>query len=117
MTVQLKEVLISIKAARIERQYQRYDVDQFGDIHDKIKVIVEGGPVRLVNFSLGGLYFLSRQRFSSGVTLHVSIDLGDRGKIDLNGRVVQVRNEEDMWGVAIEFSNTFKQVTPLDQIP
>jgi hypothetical protein len=57
---------------------------------------------------LGGLYFLSMQRFSSDATIHVSIDLGNRGKIDLTGTVVQVRQEEDSWGVAIDFSKTYE---------
>ena len=95
-------------AARIERKYQRFDLDQFGDIHDKIKVIVDGEEVRLVNFSVGGLYFLSMKRYSSGATIDVAIDLGNRGKVALTGMVVQVRHEEDRWGVAIDFSNTFK---------
>jgi hypothetical protein len=100
--------MISIKTAGWERKYQRYAVDQDGNTLDQIEVTVEGKPVRLVNFSLGGLYFLSMQRFSADATVHVSIDFGNRGKIALTGTVVQVRNEEDMWGVAIDFSKTFK---------
>jgi len=94
--------------ARVERQYQRYEVDQYLDKLDHIEVTVEGEPVHLVNFSLGGLYFLSMRRYSSDTTVGVSIDLGHRGKIDLTGTVVQVRNEEDKWGVAIDFAKTFK---------
>jgi hypothetical protein len=100
--------MTSIKTARCERKYQRYDVDYDGDTLDQIEVIVEGEPVRLVNFSLGGLYFLSTQRFSADTTIHVSINFGNRGEIALTGRVVQVRNEEDMWGIAIDFSKTYK---------
>ena len=99
--------MISKKAARFERQYQRYDVDQYGEALDQLEVKVEGEPVRLVNFSLGGLYFLSMQRFSADATVHVSIDFGSRGKIALTGTVVQVRNEEDRWGIAVDFSKTF----------
>jgi hypothetical protein len=100
--------MIPIKTACCERKYQRYDVDYDGDKLDQIEVKVEGEPVRLVNFSLGGLYFLSMQRFSSDITIHVSIDFGNRGKMDLTGTVVQVRKEEDMWGIAIDFSKTYK---------
>jgi hypothetical protein len=100
--------MTSEKAARFERTYQRYDVDLNGNRLDKIKVIVEGGPVHLVNYSLGGLYFLSKQRFYADATVKVSIDFGDRGKIDLTGTVAQVRADEDMWGVAVDFSKTYK---------
>ena len=100
--------MIPKKTGRFERKYQRYDVDQYEDTLDQLEVKVEGKPVRLVNFSLGGLYFLTMQRYSSDATVHVSIDMGKRGKIDLTGTVVQVRNEEDMWGIAIDFSSTFK---------
>jgi hypothetical protein len=100
--------MISKKAARFERTYDRYYVDYDGDVLDQIKVIVEGVPVILVNYSLGGLYFLSKQRFYSDAAVNVSIDFGNRGKITLIGTVVQVRNEEDMWGVAVDFSKTYK---------
>jgi hypothetical protein len=100
--------MISKKTARFERTYDRYYVDYDGDVLDQIKVIVEGVPVILVNYSLGGLYFLSKQRFYSDATVNVSIDFGNRGKIALIGTVVQVRNEEDMWGVAVDFSKTYK---------
>jgi len=100
--------MISIKTACHERTYQRYDIDPDGDTFDQIEVRVEGEPVRLVNYSLGGLYFLSLQRFSSDATINISIDFGNRGKIALTGTVVQVRKEEDMWGVAIDFSKTYK---------
>jgi hypothetical protein len=100
--------MTSIKTACRERKYQRYDVYYDGDTLDQIEVIVEREPVRLVNFSLGGLYFLSMQRYSPDAMIDVSIDLGNRGKIALTGTVVQVRKEEDMWGIAIDFSKTYK---------
>jgi hypothetical protein len=100
--------VVSIKTDRRERTYQRYDIDPDGDTLDQIEVRVEGEPVRLVNYSLGGLYFLSMKRFSSNATIHVSINIGNRGKIALTGKVVQVRNEGDMRGVAIDFSKSYE---------
>jgi hypothetical protein len=101
--------MISIKPASHERTYQRYDIDPNGETLDQIEVRVEGEPVRLVNYSLGGMYFLSMQRFASDATINVSVDFGNRGKIALTGTVVQVRKEEEMWGVAIDFSKTYKR--------
>jgi hypothetical protein len=101
--------MTSIKPTCHERTYQRYDIDPDGDTLEQIEVRVEGEPVRLVNYSLGGLYFLSMKRFSSDAPIHVSIDFGNRGKIALTGTVVQVRKEEEMWGVAIDFSKTYKR--------
>jgi hypothetical protein len=100
--------MISKNTTRFERKYQRYEVDDGGDLPKEIKVIVEGEPVHLVNYSLGGLYFLSKQRFYADAMVHLSIDLGNSGKIDLTGKVVQVRKEEDSWGVAVDFSKTCK---------
>lgn len=96
--------MISQKADRSERKYQRYYVDNEGATLDQIKVKVEGEPVRLVNYSLGGLYFLSTHRYSSGDVIQVSIDIKNQGKIDLLGTVVQVRIEEGAWGIGLDFS-------------
>ncbi|MEI7639322.1 MAG: PilZ domain-containing protein [Syntrophus sp. (in: bacteria)] len=99
--------MIPTKTSRSDRKYQRYDLDYDGDALSQIKVMVEGDPVQLVNFSLGGLYFISMQRFSSDSKVNVSIDFGNRGKIELSGTVVQVRKEEDSWGVAVDFSKIY----------
>jgi hypothetical protein len=100
--------MISIKPASHKRTYPRYEIDPDGDTLDQIEVRVEGEPVRLGNYSLGGIYYLSTKRFYSDDTVNVSIDIKNRGKIDLTGRVVQVRNEGDRYGIAIDFSKTYK---------
>jgi hypothetical protein len=90
------------------RKYQRYAVNYGGDTPAQVEVIVEGELVRLVDFSLGGLSILSKKPFSSGATISLSVDLENRGKIALTGKVVRVREEGDMWGIAIDLSQTYK---------
>lgn len=95
--------MTSQKTDGYERKHQRYSIDDGGAL-DHINVIVEGEPVRLANYSLGGLYFLSAQRHYSGDVLHVSIDIKNGAKMDLVGTVVQVRIEEGAWGVTLKLS-------------
>ena len=106
--IDLKEILGVNEA----RKYQRYVVNNGGDTPAQVEVIVEGELVRLVNFSLGGLYILSKIPFSPG-TISFSVDFGNRGKIALTGTVVRVRKEGDMWGVAIDLSKTYELNTLL----
>jgi hypothetical protein len=93
------------------RNYQRYAVSYDGDTTAQVEVIVEGELVRLQDFSLGGLFFLSKKPFSLGATLSLSVDLEKRGKIDLIGKVVRAKEEGDMWGIAIDLSQTYKLKT------
>ena len=88
------------------RKYQRYAINNGGDTTAQIEVVVEGELVRLVDFSLGGLYILSKIPFSPGA-ISFSANFGNQGKIALTGTVVRVREEGDMWGIAIDLSKTY----------
>jgi len=90
------------------RRYQRYAVDYSEDSSAKVEVMVEGELVRLVNFSVGGLYILSKKPFAPGATVSFSANFADRGKIDLTGTIVRAKQEGDEWGVAIDLSKTYK---------
>lgn len=90
------------------RNYQRYAVKYEEDTPTQVEVIVEGELVRLVDFSLGGLFFLSKKPFSLGATISLSVDLEKRGKIALIGKVVRAMEEGDRWGIAIDLSQTYK---------
>ena len=88
------------------RRYQRYALND-GAIPAQVEVILEGELVRLVNFSVGGLYILSETPFSPGATVSFSVNFENRGKIDLIGTVVRVSEEGDIWGIAIDLSKTY----------
>jgi poly(3-hydroxyalkanoate) synthetase len=98
------------KTDRPERKFQRYFIDYDGATIDQIQVTVQGEPVHLVNYSLGGLYFLSVQRYYAGDLLNISIDIKSRAKMELVGTVVQVRIEEGAWGIALEFSKSLESI-------
>jgi hypothetical protein len=89
------------------RKYQRYAVNNDGDTPAQGEVKVEGELVRLVDFSLGGLCILSKIPFSP-VLISISIELGNHGKIDLIGRVARVKEEGDMWRIAIDLTQTYE---------
>lgn len=91
------------------RNYDRYAIRYAEDQEAQIEVIVESQSVHLVDFSLGGLYFLSEKPFSKGEIVNLSIDLENRGKIDLLGKVVRSKPEKDSerWGIAIDLSHTY----------
>jgi Tfp pilus assembly protein PilZ len=85
------------------RKYERYDVSCNGDKQTQIKASVKGEHVQLVNYSLGGVFFLSKKSFPVGETIKISIDLENRGEIHLLGKVVRVNSDGDIWGTAIDF--------------
>jgi hypothetical protein len=93
------------------REYQRYVINYAGDEAPEIEVIVEGELVRLVDFSIGGVFFLTKKSFTVGEIVSLSIDLENRGKIDLVGKVVRVKPEGETWGVAIDLSHVYKLKT------
>ncbi len=89
------------------RRYQRYAFNNDTDSAADIKVLLEGELVRLLNFSVANLTVLSKIPFSLG-GIHFSVDLGNRGKIDLVGNVVRVKQEGSMWRIAIDLTETYK---------
>jgi len=90
-----------------KRKYERYVVSYAGDGVDQIETIVEGEPVQLVDFSLGGFFFLSKKPFSLGETLTISVNLENRGNITLMGKVVRVNSEGEKWGIAIDLTHPY----------
>ena len=86
------------------RKYERHAIDQDGNTIDQFEVLLFGESVRLVDFSLGGLYVLSKLPFSPG-EIDISVSFKNRGKIDLIGKIVRVEKEGDMWGIGIDLSN------------
>ncbi len=72
-------------------------------------VIIEGTPVHVVNFSLGGLYVFSEKFFPEGEMVNLSIELEQKGEMKLMGRVVRtssVMNGES-WGIAFDLTRTY----------
>jgi Tfp pilus assembly protein PilZ len=89
------------------RRYQRYTVSQDAGTPDQFEVIVEGELVRLVHFSVGGLYILSKLFFPFGETINILVNFRNHGKIELTGTIVRVRKEGEMWGIAIDLSKNY----------
>lgn len=89
------------------RRYQRYAFDSGAGPAADIKVLLEGERVRLLNFSVANLTVLSDIPFSLG-GIHFSVDLGDRGKIELLGNIVRVKPEGSKWRIAIDLTETYK---------
>ena len=72
-----------------ERRYERYAINDTENEKAKIVVIIEGTPVHVVNFSLGGLYVFSDKFFPEGEMVNLSIELEHKGEMKLTGRVVR----------------------------
>lgn len=89
------------------RRYQRYAVMEDISSSEQPEVIVATESVRLANFSVGGLYILSKSRFSISGEVNISVKFENHGKIDLTGRIVRVKKEGEMWGVAIDLSKNY----------
>ena len=92
-----------------ERRYERYAINYDENEKAKIVVIIEGTPVHVVNFSLGGLYVFSEKFFPEGEMVNLSIELEQKGEMKLMGRVVRtssVMNGES-WGIAFDLTRTY----------
>ena len=91
-----------------KRRYQRYAVvNNNGDTTTQSEVKVGRELVRLIDFSLSGLSVLSKIRFSLEA-ISISVDFPDHERIDLMGRVVRVKQEGDMWRIAIDLTETYQ---------
>lgn len=96
-----------------KRRYERYAITHAEDEKAKIEVTVEGESVHLVDFSLGGLCFLSNNHFSKSEMVNLSIDLENKGNIDLRGKVVRTTLEpnSERWSIAIDLSHAYNLKT------
>lgn len=90
-----------------KRRYQRYAVNDDDNTTAEGEVIVEGELVQLVDFSLAGLCILSKKLFTPEA-ISISVEFGDHGKIDLIGKVARVKQEGNMWRIAIDLTETYK---------
>jgi len=91
-----------------KRFYQGYVISDADHESMQSEIKVDGIPMRLVDFSLGGLCFHSKEPYSPEDIETISVNLGNRGKIDLIGKVIRVIKDEDSWSAAIDLSNTYK---------
>jgi hypothetical protein len=93
------------------RRYERYMAMIQSKVDEKspIEIDVDGIPVSLVDFALGGMYVLSHILFPIGETVNLSINLEKKGRIALLGTVVRTDPDTDneCWGIAIDFSNIY----------
>ncbi len=88
------------------RKYVRYDVRNEKSFFEcKIDTTL----VDLIDFSMGGLYVLSKDKFLKGKPVNVSINLGGTGSINLIGKVVRTKHEpDDRWGLGIDLTCAYK---------
>lgn len=100
----LQSIKKEVYGYRKQRQYERYQVKCSGDNGRSINAACEGVPIRLVDFSAGGLYFISQEPFHIGETVTMSIDIENRGSIVMRGKIVRAKREEEHNGVAIDFA-------------
>ena len=85
------------------RKYERYDVNHTGGDAAQVECLVEDMPVSLVDYSLGGIFFLSKKSFVVGEAVKISINLENRGMISVTGKVARLIPHGKKWGIAIDF--------------
>jgi len=90
------------------RAYQRYTLSDEQREALQVEIKFDGTPVHPVDFSLGGLCVLSEKSYAPGDIVTISVNLGNRGRIDLVGKVVRVNRMEKYWSVAIDLSKNYK---------
>jgi len=92
-----------------ERRYERYAINYDENDKAKIVVIIEGTPVHVVNFSLGGLYVFSEKFFPDGELVNLSIELDHKGEMKLLGKVVRITSlmNGEGWGIAFDLTRTY----------
>jgi hypothetical protein len=92
-----------------ERRYERYAIDTTEGKKSRVVVIIEGTPVHVVNYSLGGLYVFSDKFFPEGEMVNLSIELEHKGEMKLTGRVVRASSvmNGERWGIAFDLTRTY----------
>jgi len=92
-----------------ERRFERYEINQTDGKKANVEIIIEGRQVHLVDFSIGGLYALAEKPFSKDEVVKLSINLENKGKIDLMGKVIRSKLEPNskLWGIAIDILHTY----------
>lgn len=92
-----------------KRRFRRSSINT-EDGREKIEVSVEGKPVQLMNYSVGGLYVISEKLFPKDKVVKLSIERKDKRKIDLIGKVVRIDSvsETKSWGIAIDLLRTYQ---------
>lgn len=88
------------------RRFPRYAVSS----PDQVEVFLGGKAVRLVDFSLGGFYVVSDSKPPQG-EIDISVKFQNSEKMDLVGRIVRVKRDGDMWGIAIDVSKNYNPDT------
>jgi hypothetical protein len=91
-----------------KRVYQRYTISNEESRHLQDEIKLDGVPVRLVDFSVGGLCVISGQSHAVGDIVSVFANFAKGGRIDLTGRVVRVVPEGTFWSVAVDLSGNYK---------
>jgi len=91
-----------------KRFYQRYTLSDEEREASQVEIKFDGTPVHLVDFSLGGLCVLSEKSYATGDIVTILVNLENRGRIDLIGKVVRVARMEKSWSVAIDLSKNYK---------
>lgn len=86
-----------------KRKYERFDINQTGVDAARVECLVEEMPVRLVDYSLGGIYFLSKKSFVVGEAVKISINLENRGMISVMGKIARAIPQGRKWGIAVDF--------------
>lgn len=91
------------------RRYERYVLMHANDEKANIKVVVEDEFVHLVDFSLSGLSFLSNRHFPKSEMVNLSIDLENKGKLNLIGIVVRTTREpnSERWSISVDLSHSY----------
>jgi len=89
------------------RFYQRYAIIDGKKGTPKVEVKFDGIPVRVVDFSVGDLSVISEKPFIVGDIVNISVELENRGRIDLLGRVARVNQFEKAWAVEVDLTRIF----------
>jgi hypothetical protein len=90
-----------------KRFYQRYAINDGENAAIQPEVRIDGVLVRLVDFSLGGLCFLSAKPYSPKDIITLSVNFENRGQINLVGQVIRVNKAGKLSSVAIDLSHSY----------
>jgi len=91
-----------------KRFYQRFTICDEKRQTSQADVKFDGMPVRLVDYSLGGLSVLSEKSYDLGDIVNILVDFGNPGQVDLIGKVVRVIRVEKAWSVAVDLTANYK---------
>ncbi len=90
----------------MDQERRKYIREMVNGDFEAPEVAIDGKPVEVVNFSVGGLCVRTPSPLEPK-KVSIVINSKKSGKINLTGRVIRAEQEDRLWNIAIDLSKQY----------